>query len=150
MNKKVFKGAIVNGIINGIINGAIQWFSFRKYDSIPISVDSIANDEFTILGKAVHLAVTLGMVLTLIAFFSIPKPARPSIPKRIWLTVKHGFFTFGVVTGLSVLWQYNFGTVQVSAFTGTIMVGLIAGIVASVVNYLTIAPFANREETDHY
>ncbi len=135
------QGAIISGIINGVINGVIQWFSFRKYDMVPVSVDSITNDEFTVLGNAVHLAVMLAMILTFFAFFSIKKDRRPSISRRIWLIIKHGFFTFGVITGLSVLWQYYVGTVQVSALWGTILVGLIAGIVALVVNYLTIKEY---------
>lgn len=145
MNKKVLQGAILSGIINGVINGVIQWFSFRKFDMVAISVDSITNDEFTVLGNAVHLAVTLAMILTFFAFFSIKKGKRPSILKRIWLIIKHGFFTFGVITGLSVLWQYYVGTVEVSALWGTILVGLIAGIVAMAVNYLTIKPYSEKE-----
>ena len=143
---KILKGAIINGIINGVINGGIQWFSFKKYESVPISVDSITNDTFTVLGSAVHLAVTLAMILTFIAFFSVKKELRPSIGKRLWLTLKHGFFTFGVVTGLAVLWQYNMGTVEVSALVGVFLVGIIAGLVAGVVNYLTILPYAEKEQ----
>lgn len=145
MQSKVIKGAIISGIINGIINGVIQWFSFRKYDKVPVSVDSITNDQFTVLGNAVHLAVMLAMILTFFAFFSIKKYMRPSISRRIWLVIKHGFFTFGVITGLSVLWQYSMGTVEVSALLGTFLVGFIAGIVAMGVNYLTIRPYAEQE-----
>jgi hypothetical protein len=135
------KGAVINGVANGIINGVIQWFSFRDFESVPISVDSITNQEFTVLGSAVHLAVTLSMVLTFIAYFSIKKSRRPKITKFVWLIIKHGFFTFGVATGLSVLWQYNFGTVEVGPLIGTILVAIIAGIVAGVVNYLTLKPY---------
>lgn len=145
MEKKIFNGAIISGVINGIINGVIKWFSFKKYDSIPVSVDSITNDDLTVLGDAVHLSVTLAMILTFVAYFSIEKNKRPKMTKFIWLIIKHGFFTFGVVTGLAVLWQYNFGTVEVDALTGTILVGVIAGIVAGFVNYLTLAPFAKKE-----
>jgi hypothetical protein len=142
MNTKVLQGAIINGVINGVINGGIQWFSFRKQDVIPISVDSITNEELTVLGSGVHLAVTLAMILTFIAFFSVKKEMRPSIGQRIWITIKHGFFTFGVITGLSVLWQYYMGTVAVGAMAATVVVGFIAGIVALVVNYLTIKPYS--------
>lgn len=144
MNTKVLQGAIINGIINGVINGGIQWFTFKNHTAIPLSVDSIRNDQFTVLGGAVFLAVTLAMILTFIAFFSVKKEIRPSITKRIWTILKHGFFTFGVITGLSVLWQYYFGTVEVSALTATILVGSIAGIVALVVNYMTISPYADK------
>jgi len=145
MNQKVLKGAITNGIINGVINGGIQWFTFRDQETVPVSVDSISNETLTVLGGAVFLAVTLAMILTFLAFFSIKKEMRPSISKRIWTTIKHGFFTFGVITGLSVLWQYYFGTIEVSALTATFLVGLIAGIVALVVNYMTISPYTGSE-----
>lgn len=143
--EKVLQGAVISGIINGVINGVVKWFSFRKYDAIPISVDCITNDDVTVLGSGVHLAVTLAMILTLVAFFSIKKAKRPSFPKRIWITIKHGFFTFGVITGLSVLWQYYMGSVEVSAVWGTVLVGMIAAIVAFAVNYLTIRPYSEDE-----
>lgn len=145
MNTKVLQGAVVSGLINGVINGVIQWFSFRKFEKVPVSVDCISNDTFTVLGSGVHLAVMLAMILTFVAFFSIKKDSRPSISKRIWMILKHGFFTFGVVTGLSVLWQYKFGSVEVSSLMGTVLVGIIAAVVALVVNYLTIAPYAEEK-----
>lgn len=146
MNRKVFIGAMISGVINGLINGAIKWFSFRDNATVPISVDSITNDQVTVLGSGVHLAITLAMILTFAAYFSIKKAYRPSWGKLIWLIFKHGFFTFGVVTGLSVLWQYAFGTVMVSALEATVLVGFIAAGVAGVVNYLTINPYTPSNE----
>lgn len=145
MNSKVLLGAFISGIINGIINGGIKWFSFRGYESIPITVDSITNDEVTVLGNAVHLALTLAMILTFVAFFSIKKDRRPGVPKKIWMILKHGFFTFGVVTALSVLWQYNVGTVEVGPVAATVIVGVVAGLVAGAVNYLTLEPYTEDE-----
>lgn len=142
MNATILKGALISGVINGIINGGIKWFSFKKYDQIPISVDSITNDTVTVLGNGVHLAITLAMILTFVAYFSIKKEQRPTWGKLTWMIIKHGFFTFGVITGLAVLWQYNVGTVEVSALAATIIVGVIAGIVAMAVNYLTLEPYA--------
>ncbi len=144
MNRVLLKGAVINGVINAVINGGIQWFTFKKYEQVPISVDSITNDVVTVLGNGVHLSITLAMVLTFVAYFSIPKDRRPSWGKLTWLIVKHGFFTFGVVTGLSVLWQRYAGTVEVSPLAATFIVGLIAGAVAMVVNYLTLEPYAAR------
>lgn len=138
-------GAIVSGLINGVINGGIQWFSFRKFDVIPISVDCITNDDVTVLGNAVHLALTLAMILTFVAYFSIPKGNRPSFKGISWLILKHGFFTFGVLTALSVIWQYNMGTIEVSPISATIIVGLIAGVVSLIVNYLTIFPYSQKK-----
>ena len=52
--------------------------------------------------------------------------------------IRHGFFTFGVVASLSVLWQRYVGTVEVSLWPALIIIALIAGAVAGVINYLTI------------
>ncbi|MCO5725600.1 hypothetical protein [Robiginitalea marina] len=142
MKTTLLQGAIINGVINGSINGGIQWFSFKKHETVPISVDSITNQEFTVLGSAVHLSVTLAMILTFVAYFSIKKEMRPKITSFLWLILKHGFFTFGVATGLSVMWQYKMGSIEVSALTGTLLVGLIASVVAGVVNYLTLKPYS--------
>lgn len=142
MKTTLLQGAIINGIINATINGAIQWFSFKKHETVLISVDSITNREFTVLGNAVHLSVTLAMVLTFVAYFSIKKEVRPKMTRFLGLILKHGFFTFGVATGLSVMWQYKMGSIEVSALTGTFLVGLIAGVVAGVVNYLTLKPYS--------
>jgi hypothetical protein len=143
MKDKLISGTLINGGANAVINGVIQWFSFKKHDSVPISVDSITNNDFTVLGEAVHLGVMLAMVLTFFAFFSIPKGSRPTFSKKIWLILKHGFFAFGVLTGLAVAWQYSFGTVYVSPFAGVLLVALVAGAVAAVVNYLTLKPYSS-------
>ncbi|WP_201540727.1 hypothetical protein [Psychrobacter sp. 1044] len=54
------------------------------------------------------------------------------------MTIKHGFFTFGVLTSLAVLWQKYAGTVEVSLISALIIIGVIAGIVSGMVNYLTL------------
>jgi hypothetical protein len=146
MNQQLVKGSITNGVMNAVINGGIQYFSFRKLETIPISVDSITNNDLTVLGSAVNLALMLAMVLTLVAYFTIKKSERPPFKNFIWLILKHGFFTFGVATALAVLWQYNFGTIEVSPIAATVIVGIIAGVVAGVVNYLTVAPYTKEEE----
>jgi hypothetical protein len=140
MKDKVISGTLMNGVLNAVINGVIQWFSFKEYAKIPVSVDSITNNDVTVLGESVHLGVMLAMVLTFIAFLTIPKSNRPTIGKQVWLILKHGFFAYGVLTGLAVAWQYSMGTVEVTPFVGTLLVGLVAGVVAAVVNYLTIKP----------
>ncbi|WP_430812909.1 MULTISPECIES: hypothetical protein [unclassified Carboxylicivirga] len=144
MQSKIIQGAIVNGIINGVINGGIQWFSFKKLEQVAVTMDSITNDQVTVLGSAVPLAVSLAMILTFIAFFSIPKDNRPGIRTKLWVIIKHGFFTFGVVTGMAVLWQYWFGTIWISPAGATLIVGIIAGLVALVVNYLTLEPYSKE------
>ena len=135
---EIAKGAVVTGIINAIINGGIQYFFLKGSTSIPVSLDSISNTEETVLGTAVVLAITLAMILTLVAYFGIKEEKVPFFPTAFWLTVKHGFFTFGVITSLAVLWQKYMGTVEVSLFSALLLIGIIAGIVSGIVNYLTI------------
>ena len=65
---KILHGAVAGGVINGLINGAIQWFLLRGHAPIPLTVDAITNDQNTVLGAAVPLAVTLAMILTVIAY----------------------------------------------------------------------------------
>ena len=135
---ELLKGAVITGVINAFINGAIQYFFLKGNDFIPISVDSITNNDKTVLGTAVTLAITLGMILTVVAYFNIKDIKVPFFPTVLWLTIKHGFFTFGVVTSLAVLWQRYAGTVEVSLISALIIIGVIAGVVSGVVNYLTI------------
>lgn len=132
------KGAVITGVINAVINGGIQYFFLKDHDVIPISVDSITNNEKTVLGAAVMLAITLSMILTLVAYFGIKEKKVPFFPDAFWSVIKHGFFTFGVITSLAVLWQRYAGTVEVSLLAALIIIGVIAGIVSGVVNYLTL------------
>lgn len=137
-NSKLIKGAVTTGVINAFINGGIQYFFLKGKDFIPISVDSITNTDETVLGTAVVLAITLSMILTLVAYFGIKGEKTPLWPTTIWLTIKHGFFTFGVLTSLAVLWQKYMGTVEVSLIPALFIMGLIAGVVSGVINYLTL------------
>lgn len=137
-NSTLVKGALLTGVINAVINGGIQYFFLKGFSSIPISVDSITNNEHTVLGTSVTLAITLAMILTLVAYFGIKEQRVPFYPTAVWLTIKHGFFTFGVLTSLAVLWQKYVGTVEVPLVSALIIIGVIAGIVSGIVNYLTL------------
>ena len=136
--QKLLKGALTTGIINAIINGGIQYFFLKDLAVIPISVDAITNNIPTVLGTAVSLAISLSVLLTVVAYFTIKEKKVPFFPKVFWLTIKHGFFTFGVITSLSVLWQKNMGTVNVSLLIALLIIGIIAGIISAIINYLTL------------
>ncbi len=135
---EITKGALINGVINAVINGGLQYFFLKDKAPIALSVDSITNTEETVLGATVGLALSLAMILTVVAYFTIKGEKVPFFPTAFWLTIKHGFFTFGIITALAVLWQRYMGTVEVSLVTALIVIGVIAGIVAGVVNYLTM------------
>ena len=135
---KLLKGAALTGVINAVINGGIQYFFLKGHSSIPISVDSITNTTETVLGTAVMLAITLSMILTLVAYFGIKGKKAALFPTTFLLTLKHGFVTFGILTSLAVVWQKYVGTVEVSLVSALIIIGVIAGLVSGFVNYFTL------------
>lgn len=145
-NQQLLQGAVKTGLINAVINAGIQYFLLKDKAPIAISVDSITNHEDTVLGAAVMLAVSLAMILTAIAYVMVKKPRPDFFPYGFWLVIKHGFFTFGVVTALAVLWQRWFGSIEVSLGVALVMIGLIGGLVAAVVEYLTIHACQQRSQ----
>ena len=142
------KGAITTGVINAFINGGIQYFFLKDMKVIPISVDAISNDVPTVLGEAVSLAISLSILLTVVAYFTIKEEKVKFFPTVFWLVIKHGFFTFGVVTSLAVLWQKNMGTINVSLLTALLIIGAIAGLVSAVINYLTLKECTLKSKTN--
>lgn len=143
---KLLKGAALTGVINAVINGGIQYFFLKGHSSIPISVDSITNTTETVLGTAVMLAITLSIILTLVAYFGIKGKKAAFFPITFLLTLKHGFVTFGILTSLAVLWQKYVGTVEVSLVSALIIIGVIAGLVSGFVNYFTLKESVISEE----
>ena len=143
---KLLKGAALTGVINAVINGGIQYFFLKGHSSIPISVDSITNTTETVLGTAVMLAITLSMILTLVAYFGIKGKKSAFFPTTFLLTLKHGFVTFGILTSLAVLWQKYVGTVEVSLVSALFIIGVIAGLVSGFVNYFTLKESVISEE----
>lgn len=136
--KKVMIGASISGLINAIINGAVQWFLLPGDKPIALTVNNIVNSEDTVLGAAVPLAVSLAMILTAVAYTSIEKPKPSFFPSYLWLVLKHGIFTLGLIVTFAVFWQRIMGEVYVSLVPAVIMLGVIAGIVSAIVNYMTI------------
>lgn len=145
-NQQLLQGAVKTGLINAVINAGIQYFLLKDKAPIAISVDSITNHEDTVLGAAVMLAVSLAMILTAIAYVMVKKPRPAFFPYGFWLVLKHGFFTFGVVTALAVMWQRLFGSIDVSLGVALVMIGVIAGLVAGAVEYLTIHACQERSQ----
>ena len=134
----IVKGAALSGIINAVINGAIQWYLLAGQASLPLTVDGITNEEHTVFGAAVPLAVSLAMILTAVAYTTVKAPKPPFYPAFLWMTVKHGFFALGVIITFAVLWQRVFGSILVPLGAAVVILGLIAGLVAAMVNYMTI------------
>jgi hypothetical protein len=133
------KGAAINGLINAVINGAIQYFILRGSAPIPLSVDSIGTETHTVLGSSVPLAVSLAMILTAVAHWTTKGPKKPFFPTTLWLVIKHGLFAFGTVVAAAVIWQRTIGTVEVGLGVAVLVLGIVAGLVAAIVNYMTIS-----------
>lgn len=143
---QILKGAVISGVINAVINGAIQYFILKGHEGpIPVSVDAIGTDVHTILGSSVPLAVSLAMILTAVAHWTFKAPKKPFIPTTLWLVIKHGLFAFGAVVAGAVIWQRMVGTVEVGLGTAVIVLGIVAGAVAAVVNYMTITAIAEPD-----
>lgn len=137
--EQILKGALLSGVINALINGAIQYFLFKGEEGpILISVDAISAGTHTVLAAAVPLAVSLAMILTAVAHWTLKAPKKPFVPTTLWLVIKHGLFAFGTIVAAAVVWQRAMGTVEVGLGTAVVLLGVIAGLVAAVVNFMTI------------
>ena len=136
---EILKGAMLSGAINAVINGGIQAYLLRGKGPIPLSVDAISAGTHTVLASAVPLAVSLAMILTAVAHWTLKAPKKPFVPTTLWLVVKHGLFAFGAVVAAAVVWQRAAGTVEVGVGTAVVLLGAVAGLVAAVVNYMTIS-----------
>ena len=134
----LMKGALVGGVLNAIINGAINWFQVKGKTELYLTVDAITNTEHTVLGGAVILAASLAAILTIISYFTVKSPDKPPFyPRALLITLKNTFFAFGVMVTISILIQRIAGSIVVTPFTGVVIVGLVAGVVAGVVDYMT-------------
>ena len=135
---QILQGAVTTGISNAVINGAIQWFLLRGQVSIPLSVDGITNDQQTVLGTAVPLAVSIAMILTVVGYLLLKAPKRRFLPDVLWLTVKHGVFAFGLTVAGAVVWQRLMGSVPVSLTTAVVLLGVVSGVVGGLIQFMTI------------
>lgn len=141
---EILKGAVISGAINAVINGAIQFFLLRGSGPMPLTVDSIGTETHTVLGSSVPLAVSLAMILTAVAHTTVKVPKKPFVPTTLWLVIKHGLFALGTVVALAVVWQRVMGTVEVGLGTAVVVLGVVAGLVAAIVNYMTISAIVKK------
>jgi hypothetical protein len=137
--------AIFTGAINAVINGVINWFQVKDKAELFLTVDSISTNEHTVLGGAVILATSLAIILTSIGYFMIKNPSKPGyFPKVFLLTLKNAFFTFGILTILSILLQRYAGSVSVTPIVAAIIVAIIAGLVAGIIDFMTKKELLNK------
>ena len=135
---KLIKGAVAGGVINAIINGVINWFQVKGKTDLFLTVDNITSTEHTVLGGAVMLATSLAAILTIIGYFTVKSKNKPHFfPKALGLTLRNTFFAFGLMVTIGVMVQRIFGSVAVTPVTSVILVGIIAGFVAGIIDYMT-------------
>lgn len=133
------QNAITTGVLNAIINGPINGFMVRGETELFLTTDSITSEERTVLGGAVILATLLAVILTSIGYFTFKSEKKPPyFPKGLMLTLKNAFFTFGVLTSLAILLQRFAGSIAVTPVSSAMIVAVIAGLVAGIIDYLTI------------
>lgn len=145
-SSEILRGAVASGVINALINGAIQAWLLAGSGPLALTVDSITNEAHTVFGAAVPLGVSLAVILTLVAYLTIKAPKPPLYPTFVWMAVRNGFFVLGVAVTFAVFWQRIFGSVIVPFWLGITILGLIAGVVAGVVNYMTLHAAAAKAE----
>lgn len=137
-NDELMKGALAGGVINAIINGAINWFQVKGETELYLTVDNISNTEHTVLGGAVILASSLAAILTMVSYYTLKSPQKPPIyPKALLMILRNTFFAFGLMVTLSIIIQRIAGSIEVSPIASVIIVALVAGIVAALVDYMT-------------
>lgn len=138
MNIEWLKGALFTGVANALINGVINWFSVRNLVEIPLSDDLISSKANTVFSGVVLLATSLAFILTTISFLTFKVPNKPRyFPKVFLLALRNSFFVFGVVVAVAILVQRMAGTVMMSPIESALLSGIFAGIVGSVVDYMT-------------
>ncbi len=75
--RKLIRGSILTGIINALINGIINWFQVKGEALVRITVDSISNNERTVMGGAVMLALILSVIIASIAWLTTKAAGKP-------------------------------------------------------------------------
>lgn len=139
------KSAFIAGGFNAVINAIINWFSFKDLEKVLVSDNLISSTEHTLLSGAVPLAVTLAFILSGVAFLTAKIPNKPPyFPTIFWKSIKHTFMAFGIAVTFGVMWQRWVGSVEISPLAATLCMGLIAGIVGGIVNYLTVKEISNN------
>lgn len=136
--KMLLTGAAINTVINAIINGGITWFKIKEHGPMPITQNAIAGAETSALADAVPTALLLAAIFTAIGYFTLKLPNKPPyFPKVLLLTLKHVFLVLGVLVTAGVLFQRGFGSVIVSAGSAAVIIGLVAGLTAGAIDFLT-------------
>ncbi|MGL4712090.1 MAG: permease [Vibrio ordalii] len=141
--------SVVAGLINGVINGLIAYWQFKNFDTIPLSVNSIANNEISVWGEAISLTFGLGIILSLITaklFIKQLNKTRQTeqfnIKSRLFINllpaaIIQSAILFGWFITLAVIWTKYMGEVFVSNTLAAMLVGGFAFIITLFIEYRT-------------
>jgi hypothetical protein len=136
--KAIAIGALINTVINAVINGIIAWNKLKDLGPLPITQNTIQGASPSVMGDAIHTALTLAMMFTAISYFTLKMPNKPPFfPRVLLLTVKHTLLAVGVLVTFGVLFQNYLGSIVVGPIMGSVIVGVVAGITAGGIDYLT-------------
>lgn len=132
----ILQQAAIAATCNAAINGVKAWYAFRGEPAIALTLDSITGGSQSVLGVAVGSAFGLGLVGTMITFFTFRGAARKKgialqrelrfWPPYVLLMLKNAIFVFGVLIMLAVLFQRTVGTIEVSAGAAAAVTAAIA------------------------
>lgn len=134
--------AIVSAVANAAINAGISAAMLRDQAPHLLTVDSIAAREHTVLGSAVTLALSLGVIVGSLTFITFRRKARalalapPELLERPYLyfglrgALAAGVTMAAYVVFAAVLWQRFVGSVAVGTPVAATLTGLVAGLTA--------------------
>ena len=137
------KDSIIPAAASGIINAVSAYAAFRGEPAVALSVDSISSPDVTVWSRGASLAFTLGVFLSCVAALKFRRTVarahpdaahlvnRPFFPFIVGLALQNALSLFGMLVVVAVLWQRFVGTVTVGAPAATLLVGVLAFIVAS-------------------
>jgi hypothetical protein len=134
--------ARVGAVVNALLNAGLSAWLLRGKGPHPLSVDSIASREPTVLGSAVTLALSLGLIAGSLSFVAFRRKAgarqllpnaqlertflRVGLPRAAWSAL----VMTALVTLAAVLWQRFAGTVHVGTPVAALLSGVVAGLTA--------------------
>jgi len=141
--------SIIAGLINSVINALIAYGHFKETDLVPLSVNSIANEQISVWGEAVSLTFGLGVILSLITAKLFIKQLHKTLPATraklnppFWsailpLAIKQSAVLFGWFVALAVIWTKYMGEVMVTSFMAAMLVGVFAFFITLFIEYRT-------------
>lgn len=133
---------LVGSAANGVINAAISAMLLRGKGPHPLTIDSIAAGQHTVLGSAVTMALALGLVVGTVTFMTFRRKAR-GLGLADASLLQRPFFRFGLgrvlsaavtmtamVVLVAVLWQRFVGSVTVATPVAAALSGMVAALTA--------------------